>query len=106
VGIFALAFAYVLFARKTWWENLLLLASAIPIALVANSTRIVTTALLQRYVSGEASKQFTHDFSGWVMIPFAAALFWLFLVYVSRLFREVEVMDAGQISRRELSLGG
>jgi exosortase len=103
VGIFALAFAYVLFARKTWWENVLLLISAVPIALVANSTRIVTTALLQRYVSGEVSKQFTHDFSGWIMIPFAALLFWLFLVYVSRLFREVEVIDAGQITRRELS---
>jgi exosortase len=103
VGIFALAFAYVLFARKTWWENLLLLASAVPIALVANSTRIVTTALLQRYVSGEASKQFTHDFSGWLMIPFAAFLFWLFLVYVSRLLKEVEVIDVGQISRREVT---
>jgi exosortase len=81
VGIFALAFAYVLFARKTWWENVLLLLSAVPIALVANSTRIVATALLQQYVSSDASKQFTHDFSGWVMIPLAAAMFYVLVVF-------------------------
>jgi exosortase len=93
VGIFALAFAYVLFTRRAWWEKAMLLASAVPITLVANSTRIVVTALLQRHVSGEAAHQFTHDFAGWVMIPFAALLFWLFLVYLTRLFREVEVVS-------------
>ncbi|RIK80374.1 MAG: exosortase [Planctomycetota bacterium] len=96
VGIFALAFAYVLFTRRAWWEKAMLLASAVPITLVANSTRIVATALLQQYVSGEAADKFTHDFAGWVMIPFAAALFWLFLVYISRLFPEVETVSIRQ----------
>ncbi len=99
VGIFALAFAYVLFTRRAWWEKLMLLASAVPITLIANSTRIVATALLQRFVSGEAAHKFTHDFAGWVMIPFAAALFWLFLVYLTRLFREVEIVNVRQLSK-------
>ncbi|MEX2187369.1 MAG: exosortase/archaeosortase family protein [Pirellulales bacterium] len=99
VGIFALAFAYVLFTRRAWWEKLMLLASAVPITLIANSTRIVVTALLQEFVSGEAAHQFTHDFAGWVMIPFAALLFWLFLVYLTRLFREVEVVNVRQLSK-------
>lgn len=99
VGIFALAFAYVLFSRRAWWEKVMLLLTAVPITLVANSTRIVVTALLQRHVSGEAAHQFTHDFAGWVMIPFAALLFWLFLVYLSRLFREVEVVGVGSLTR-------
>jgi exosortase len=99
VGIFALAFAYVLFTRRAWWEKALLLLSAIPITLIANSTRIVATALLQQYVSGEAADRFTHDFAGWVMIPFAASLFWLFLVYLSRLFPEVETVNVRQLTR-------
>jgi exosortase len=98
VGIFALAFAYVLFTRRAWWEKILLLLSAIPITLIANSTRIVATALLQQYVSGEAADKFTHDFAGWVMIPFAASLFWLFLVYLSRLFPEVETVNVRQFT--------
>jgi exosortase len=99
VGIFALAFAYVLFTRRAWWEKVLLLLSAIPITLIANSTRIVATALLQQYISGEAADRFTHDFAGWVMIPFAASLFWLFLVYLSRLFPEVETVNVRQMAR-------
>ncbi len=97
VGIFALAFAYVLFIRRTWWEKVLLLASAIPIALVANSTRIVITGLLYQYASGDAAKHFSHDVSGWAMIPFAAALFWGVVWYVGRLLPEVEVIGTTQL---------
>jgi exosortase len=100
VGIFALAFAYVLFTRRSWWEKALLLASAVPITLVANSTRIVGTALLQQLVSGEAADRFTHDFAGWVMIPFAALLFWLVLKYIDRLLPEVEIVSVHQKSAR------
>ena len=57
VGILALAFAYVIVVRRAWWEKALLLASAIPIALLANASRIVATGLLYQYVSGEAAQR-------------------------------------------------
>jgi exosortase len=101
VGIFALAFAYVVIVRRTWWESAILLASAVPVALVANATRVVATGLLYRYCSGEAAKRFTHDVAGWVMIPFAAGLFALVLWYVARLVREVEIVEVGAVVRRE-----
>jgi exosortase len=97
VGIFALAYAYLLFMRRTWWEWIFLLASVIPISIVANSARIVATALLQQMVSGEAANRFAHDFSGWVMIPFAAGLFGLALWYVRSLVREEEEVDVRSI---------
>ncbi len=97
VGIFALAFAYVVLARRTWWERGLLLLSALPIALVANSTRIVVTGLLYRWVSGDAAHKFTHDISGYVMIPYAAALFALVLWYCGHITREVQPVTAGEI---------
>lgn len=97
LGIFALAFACVLLSRRPWWEKCLVLACAAPIALIANATRIVATALLHEYVSGEAARAFTHDFSGYVMIVFAALLFWAFLTYLSRLIPEYELLDASRM---------
>ncbi len=100
VGITALAFAYVILMRRSWWEKALLLCSTIPIALIANSARIVATGLLYQYASGEAAKKFSHDAAGWVMIVFAAGLFGLVLWYLSRLVEEVEVVDVGDLMRR------
>jgi len=90
VGIFALAFAYVLFTRWNRWQKLLVLLASVPVAIVANVTRIVVTGLLYQFVSGEAAHKFSHDIAGVLMIPFAALLFWLFLVYLDRLLPEVE----------------
>lgn len=101
VGIVALAFAYAIVVRRSWWEKAILLASVIPIALVANATRIVATGLLYQWVSAEAAKKFTHDAAGWVMIVFAAGLFALVLWYMGRLVREVEVVEVGTVLRRE-----
>jgi exosortase len=101
VGIVALAFACLILFRRTWWENAVLIASVLPIALIANATRIVTTGMLYRHVSGEAAQRFMHDISGYVMIPFAAGLFGLVMWYTSKLVREVEVVDVATVVRQE-----
>ena len=89
VGIFALAFAFVLFSRWSWWQKGMVLLAALPVAIIANVVRIVATGLLYQWVSSEAGKTFSHDISGYVMIPFAALLLWLFLIYLDRLFPQV-----------------
>jgi exosortase len=99
VGIFALAFAFVVISRRTWWENLIVLAAAVPVALVANVARIVVTGLLYQLVSVEAAKQFTHDLAGWMMIPFAAVLFVAVLWYLGRVMPEVEQASVGDLLR-------
>jgi exosortase len=101
VGIVALAFAFAIVMRRRWWENGLLLLSALPIALLANAARIVATGLLYQYASGEAARQFSHDAAGWVMVVFAAGLFGLVLWYLSRLFTEVEIVGVGDVIRRD-----
>lgn len=92
VSIMALAFAYIVLVRRTWWEKLLLLASTLPIALAVNAMRIVVTGILWQHVSGEAAAKFSHDLAGWIMIPLATALFGLVLWYLGRLFCPVERM--------------
>ena len=101
VGIVALAFAYVIIVRRPWWEKALLLMSVLPIALIANATRIVGMGLLYQWVSGDAAKYFAHDFSGFAMIPFAAGLFAIVLWYLGRLVQEVELVDVGASIRRK-----
>lgn len=103
VGIFALAFAFVAISRRSWWENLVVLASAVPVALVANSVRIVATGLLYQLVSVEAAKQFTHDMAGWMMIPLAALLFVVLLWYLGRIMPEVEQASVSDVFRQGIA---
>ena len=99
VGIFALAFAFALFSHWTWWQKAMALAAVLPVAIVANVTRVTVTGLLYQLVSSKVGMHFSHDLAGLVMIPFAAALFWLFLVYLDRLFpivQQLSVLDMGR----------
>jgi len=100
VGVFALASAYVIIVRRSLWEKAVLFACVVPVALAANAVRIVMTALLYQHVSGPTAKQFSHDYAGWVMIFFAAALFGLVLWYLSRLFKEMVPGDVGSLIRQ------
>ncbi len=101
IGIAALAFAYVVIVRRTWWEKAVLLASVVPIALIANATRIAATGLLFQYVSGEAAHKFSHDMAGLATIFYAAGLFALVLWYLGKLVREVEPVKMEAVVRRE-----
>ncbi len=100
IGIGALAFAYVVIVRRALWEKAVLVLSVVPIALIANATRIVVTGLLYQHVSGEAAKKFSHDLAGWIMILYAAGLFALVLWYLGKLVREVEALGTDAVVRR------
>lgn len=99
MGIVALAFAYLILVRRSWWEKVILLMSVGPIAIVTNALRIVVTALLYRSVSFKAGQQFAHDAAGWAMLPLAAVLFAAVLWYLSRSFRTVEVLTVRMVLR-------
>ena len=90
IGIFALAFAFALFSRWSWWQKGIVLLSVLPVAIAANVTRIVVTGLLYQWVSSDAGQKFSHDVAGFVMIPFAALIFWMVLIFVDKLFPLVE----------------
>jgi len=100
VSILALAFVYLMLVKRAWWEKLLLLTSVVPIAIIANSIRIIATGLLYEFASSDAAKHFSHDLAGWAMIPLAALLFWIVLWYLGNLFREKEQLDIGSLIRR------
>jgi exosortase len=70
----AIAAAFVSLVERKPWEKILLLVSAIPIAIIANITRITLTAMMYEWVSENAAQLVFHDLAGWLMMPLAIAL--------------------------------
>ena len=77
IGPSALSTGMALLVRRPWLDRLLIVASAIPIALIANVIRITVTGLLHEYASSETANAFFHDLAGWFMMPLALAMLWL-----------------------------
>jgi len=86
-------------SQRAMWENVILLASIAPIAILANAARIVVTGLLFQFSSGDVAHKFSHDFAGYAMIPLAAAMFGLMLWYMGKLIHEEEVMEMSAMMR-------
>ncbi|RLS33981.1 MAG: exosortase/archaeosortase family protein [Planctomycetota bacterium] len=73
----ALSVALVLLGKRSWWENGIILASAIPIALTVNVIRITVTGLLYQVANSELAEVVFHDLAGWVMMPMALGMLFL-----------------------------
>lgn len=86
---FALSTAVALCGRRTALERLILIASAVPVALIANITRITITGLLHASGDEALASLFFHDLAGWLMMPFALFLLQLELSLV----RHVLIME-------------
>lgn len=101
MGVTALGFAYVVLTRPSWWEAVLLLAAVLPVALVANALRIVTTALLYNFATSQAAEKFNHDLAGLLMIPVSVLLFGLVAIYLRTVFPLVRIMEVREIVRQD-----
>jgi len=99
MGVFALAYVYAVLVRRSWWERILLVMAAVPIALVSNAARIIATGLCFQWFSGETARHFSHDLAGYVMIVFAAGLFGLTLLYLRWLVQDAQTMDQASLQR-------
>jgi exosortase len=85
---FALATAMAILIRRPLLDRVVILASAAPIALIANVARITATGLSQEWFGVELTKRIFHDWAGWMMMPFALALLGLELGVLSLILRE------------------
>jgi exosortase len=103
VGIVALAYIFLILVRRSWWEKGLLVLCILPVTLAANVTRIVATGILFQWFDSESAHAAIHDWAGYIMIPYAAALFALAVLYFSKLVKTVEIVDAGDVARRHIS---
>ncbi|MFL5340960.1 MAG: exosortase/archaeosortase family protein [Gemmataceae bacterium] len=82
---FALAVAFAAVLRRPLLDRGILVASALPIAVVVNVIRITVTGMLHVWVGTRIADLVFHDLAGWLMMPLALGLLWLeqrFLTYV------------------------
>lgn len=92
--------AVVILVPRPAFERVIILFSAIPIALVTNILRIAATALCYQYLGAEVGEKWTHDTAGWLMPVVALGMIWLELKVLSWLFVEVEEVDAADLLRK------
>ncbi len=100
VGMIALAAFWAATVKRGWVDRFILLAAAIPLALLVNATRITVTGVFYSWFPSPGDRQIIHDWSGYLMIPFAAALLWGLKAYWENLYRCVEVETAGEALKR------
>src|ERR1041385_4150919 len=58
----------------TFWRSLVLIISAVPIAILTNAVRVSGTGVLAHYYGTRVADGFFHSFSGWVVYIAAALL--------------------------------
>lgn len=93
-----LSVGMALVVRRGWLDRGLILAAAIPIAIVSNILRIALTGVLYSEGGKELGDKVFHDFAGWVMMPLALVILWAGL----KVLDWVLVADLGQASREDV----
>jgi exosortase/archaeosortase family protein len=69
-----------------WWRSVIIVVSAVPIAIFTNALRVSGTGVLSHYYGTEVADGFFHSFSGWVI--YIVAFLLLFAVaWVTDRFR-------------------
>lgn len=71
VSLTALGIAFAYLSQKVFWKRLVLIVSAIPIAILANVFRVVMIGLIATSFGKETAMGFFHSFSGFFLFTFA-----------------------------------
>ncbi|WP_406695892.1 exosortase/archaeosortase family protein [Singulisphaera sp. Ch08] len=85
---FAMASGMVMVIRRPWIDKVVIVASAVPIALIVNTVRITVTGVVHESVGSDMANLIFHDLAGWLMMPMAIGLLWLELKMMSWLLIE------------------
>jgi exosortase len=74
ITLITLGVVYGYFADARIWARVVLVLSAIPIAIVANGARVAGTGIAAHWLGPESAEGFFHDFSGWIVFIVAFAM--------------------------------
>ena len=90
---FALTTAVTLCIRRPLIDRLVVVLSAIPIAIVVNILRITATGLLSVWSSPELARKVYHDLAGWFMMPLALLLVFGVIAFLNRFLLPMDGLD-------------
>jgi len=95
----AMSVALAMIIDRPWWDRLVILLGAIPVALVTNVIRITITALLyMAFPESEAIKHSVHDWAGLAMMPIAMGFLWVELQLLYRITVPIDTEDYAAFS--------
>jgi exosortase len=94
----ALSTGMAILVQRPWFDRALILASAIPVAVLSNVIRIALTGVLYNEGGKELGDRVFHDFAGWMMMPIALVILWLEL----KVLDWVWVETGGKASSNEM----
>lgn len=85
VSLITLGLVYGYFMDPRGWVRTLIVASAIPVAILANGARVAGTGMAAHWIGQEAADGFFHEFSGWIVFLFAFVMILLLQRTIARL---------------------
>ena len=91
--------------RARWWEKLIILVSAVPIAIFSNVVRITMHGVLDVLINPSVG-EWVHDNAGWFMMLLAMLLIWGEMFLLSRLILETPLDGPLTLSGAAASLSG
>jgi exosortase len=94
----ALSTGMALVVKRPWVDRVLILVSAVPVAVLSNVIRISLTGILYNEGGKELGDRIFHDFAGWMMMPIALLVLWAEL----KLLDWVWVDAGGRASHEEM----
>jgi len=96
---------YATLLSVPFWRSLILIVSAVPIAILTNAVRVSGTGVLAHYYGTRVADGFFHSFSGWVVYIAAALLLfataWVF-DRVARLWEKDPSGRSDQAAKRQI----
>lgn len=94
----AISVGMVLVVKRPWMDRVLIIGSAVPIAVLCNVVRIVATGVLYNEAGKELGDRVFHDLAGWLMLVMALAALGVELKLIDWLMPA----DLGRASREEI----
>ncbi len=93
VSLITLGLVYGYFMDQRGWVRGLIVASAIPVAILANGARVAGTGMAAHWIGKEAAEGFFHEFSGWIVFLFAFVM----ILAIQKLIVKVAPKPAGAL---------
>jgi len=94
-GFIALGVAFAYLCRRPLWERIVLLASSVPIAILANALRVTVIALLTHWGFQSFVDGLPHSGTAMVLFGFSAGVLWVEYYVLSHLFIEDAPLGKG-----------
>jgi exosortase len=89
VALTMLSTLFVYLSGKGIWQKVIMLFSAIPVALLANILRVSGTGVLAHYYGDKVARGFLHEFSGMVVFSFGLVVLFVEYRFLTWLFEKI-----------------